>query len=86
VLTSVISTGSVGGFYAIGGTRIGLLDILIILAFLGGAGFAVAHGSMRWFFKRYLLAHPEFAASVQAGAQAGAQTRAHAPEGGDKTA
>jgi hypothetical protein len=82
VLTSVISTGSVGGFYAIGGTRIGLLDILIILAFLAGAGFAVAHGSMRWFFKRYLLAHPEFAASVQAGSHGGA----HAPEGGDKTA
>jgi hypothetical protein len=37
---------------------------------------------MRWFFKRYLLAHPEFAAS----AQAGARTGAHAPEGGDKTA
>jgi Cytochrome c554 and c-prime len=78
VLTSVISTGSVGGFYAIGGTRIGLLDILIILAFLGGAGFAVAHGSMRIFFRRYLLAHPELAAGIHAGA--------HTPESGDKTA
>jgi Cytochrome c554 and c-prime len=82
VLTSVISTGSVGGFYAIGGTRIQLLDILIVLAFLGGIGFAVAHGSMRLAFKRYLLAHPEFAA----GAHTGAQTGAHAPDGGDKPA
>jgi hypothetical protein len=76
VLTSVISTASVGGFYAIGGTRIGLLDSLIILAFLGGAGFAVAHGSMRLAFKRYLLAHPELAAGVHTGP--------HAPTG-DKT-
>ncbi len=58
VLTSVISTGSVGGFYAIGATRIKLLDILVILAFLGGVGFAVGHSTVRWFFKRYLLAHP----------------------------
>jgi Cytochrome c554 and c-prime len=74
VLTSVISTNSVGGFYAIGGTRIGLLDILIALAFLGGAGFAVAHGGMRLAFKRYLLAHPEFAAG------------AHGAKGGDTKA
>jgi len=72
VLTSVISTSSVGGFYAIGATRIGLLDILVALAFLAGIGFAVGHGSMRWFFKRYLMAHPELAGG------------AHPPEGGDK--
>lgn len=59
VLTSVISTSSVGGFYAIGGTRIQLLDILVILALLGGVGFAVAHSTMRWFFRRYLLANPQ---------------------------
>ncbi len=65
VLTSVVSTNSVGGFYAIGGTRIGLLDILIALAFLGGAGFAVGHGSMRWLARRYLLAHPELAGGAR---------------------
>ena len=64
VLTSVISTNSVGGFYAIGATRIGLLDILVALAFLGGVGFAVGHGSMRWLAKRYLLANPQFVAGV----------------------
>ena len=73
VLTSVISTNSVGGFYAIGGTRIRLLDILVALAFLGGVGFAVAHGSMRFFAKRYLLANPQLAAG------------AHAPEGDKKS-
>ncbi len=81
VLTSVISTASVGGFYAIGSTRIGLLDALILLAFLGGAGFAVAHGGTRIAFKRYLQAHPELAA----GGHAGAHTDANPPGGGDKT-
>jgi hypothetical protein len=66
VLTSVISTNSVGGFYAIGGTRIGLLDVLVVLAFLGGIGFAFAHATARWFFRRYLLAHPQAAAGDQA--------------------
>jgi hypothetical protein len=74
VLTSVISTNTVGGFYAIGATRIGLLDILIALAFLGGAGFAVGHASLRWFFKRYLLAHPELVGGT------------HPPADGDKKA
>jgi hypothetical protein len=62
VLTSVISTNSVGGFYAIGGTRIKLLDILLILAFVGAVAFAVGHATMRWFFKRYLLANPQLVA------------------------
>jgi hypothetical protein len=64
VLTSVISTNSVGGFYAIGATRIGLLDILVALAFLGGVGFAVGHASMRWLAKRYLRANPQLAAGA----------------------
>ena len=36
VLNSAFSVNSVSGFYAIGGTRIKLLDILLILAILGG--------------------------------------------------
>ena len=43
VLSSPISLESVGGFYAIGGTRIKLLDILVILAIVGGLGVAVGH-------------------------------------------
>jgi hypothetical protein len=55
VLTSAISTGSVGGFYAIGATRVGLLDLLLVLGFLGGFGFWVGHLTIRWLYKRYSL-------------------------------
>lgn len=58
VLTSVISVNSIGGFYAIGGTRIKLLDILLILAILGGVGFAVGHIMLGWIFKYLGLYHP----------------------------
>ena len=43
VLNSVISVDSVGGFYAIGGTRIKLLDILLALAVLGGISVPIGH-------------------------------------------
>lgn len=58
VLNSVISLDSVSGFYAIGGTRIKLLDILLILAILGGLGIAVGHVTLGWLFRRYGLAKP----------------------------
>ena len=58
VLNSVISLDSVSGFYAIGGTRIKLLDILLILAILGGGGIAVGHVVLGWIFKRYGFYHP----------------------------
>lgn len=58
VLNSVMSIDSVGGFYAIGATRIKLLDILLILAVLGGVGFAVGHAVLGWIFKRFGLYHP----------------------------
>jgi hypothetical protein len=48
----------VGGFYAIGGTRIKLLDILVILAIVGGLGVAVGHLTLGWIFKYYGLTHP----------------------------
>lgn len=53
VLHSMISVDSVGGFYAIGGTRIKLLDWLLALAVLGGIGAPVGHMTIRWLFKRY---------------------------------
>ena len=58
VLSSPISLESVGGFYAIGGTRIKLLDILVILAILGGVGFAVGHLTLGWVLKYYGLTRP----------------------------
>jgi len=58
VLSSPISLQSVGGFYAIGGTRIKFLDILLILAILGGVGFAVGHVILGWVFRYLGLYHP----------------------------
>jgi hypothetical protein len=58
VLNSAISLDSVSGFYAIGGTRIKILDILLILAILGGLGIAVGHVTLGWIFKRYGLYQP----------------------------
>lgn len=43
VLQSAISVDSVGGFYAPGGTRIKLLDVLLILALVGGLLVPVGH-------------------------------------------
>ena len=58
VLNSAFSVDSVSGFYAIGGTRIKLLDILLILAILGGGGIAVGHVTLGWLFKRFGFYHP----------------------------
>lgn len=53
VLNSMISVDSIGGFYAIGGTRIKLLDWLVVLALLGGIGVPVGHLTVNWLFRRY---------------------------------
>ncbi len=57
VLNSAFSVGSVSGFYAIGGTRIILLDILLALAIFGGISIAVGHVFLGWMFKRFGLYH-----------------------------
>jgi hypothetical protein len=43
VLTSIESLGALRGFYALGGTRIELLDWLLLLALAGGIGLAGLH-------------------------------------------
>jgi predicted CXXCH cytochrome family protein len=52
VLTSLTSIDSVRGFYAIGASRIQLLDVLLVLVVLGSIGVPVAHMSLKWFFRR----------------------------------
>lgn len=52
VLTSVESIGSVGGFYAIGGTRIKLLDALLLLVLAGGILVPAGHLTMKLLVKR----------------------------------
>lgn len=56
VLNSAISVDSVGGFYAIGGTRIKLLDVLLVLALLSGVGVPLGHMTLKWLFRRYRAA------------------------------
>ena len=58
VLNSALSIQSIGGFYAIGGTRITFLDVLFVLALLGGIGGPVVHLIARWVFRRYLMQTP----------------------------
>ncbi len=53
VLNSAISIDSVGGFYALGGTRIKLLDWLLALALLGGIAVPAGHQTLRWLLSRY---------------------------------
>ncbi len=47
VLSSPISVDSVRAFYAIGGTRIGLLDIMLALAVLAGVSAPLVHLALR---------------------------------------
>lgn len=51
LLNSVESIESVGGFYAIGSTRIKLLDILLLLTLAAGILIPIAHFTLKWLFK-----------------------------------
>lgn len=53
VLGSALAVASLPEFYAIGGTRSTLLDVLFVLALLGGAGFPLGHMAVRWMFRKY---------------------------------
>jgi len=52
VLNSPISVDSVGGFYAPGGTRIKILDALLVLALIGGLAVPVGHFALGKFLRR----------------------------------
>ena len=54
VLRSALTINSVGGFYAIGGTRVTILDVLLGLALVGGIGGPLTHMAWRWSFRRIL--------------------------------
>jgi hypothetical protein len=53
ILDSASAVASLPEFYAIGGTRSTLLDVLFVLALFGGAGFPLVHLSVRWLFRKY---------------------------------
>lgn len=52
VLTSLTATESVRGFYAIGGTRIKLLDYLLLLVVLGAIGVPLLHMTIKRMFRK----------------------------------
>lgn len=68
VLNSLLSIDSVRGFYAIGSTRIKLLDILLVLVFLGALSVPLVHMTIKRLFKsvREKLEAERLAASAQA--------------------
>ncbi|MGZ8265898.1 MAG: cytochrome c3 family protein [Burkholderiales bacterium] len=53
ILTSARSVDSIRGFYVIGGTRIKLLDVLVVLALLAGIGTPIVHLTLSWLFRKY---------------------------------
>lgn len=52
VLNSIESVGSIGGFYAIGSTRIKLLDVLLLMALSAGILLPLAHLSVKLMSER----------------------------------
>jgi len=52
VLNSLVAIESVRGFYAIGATRIKLLDVLLVLVVLGSVGGVLAHMTVKWATRR----------------------------------
>ncbi|HCE07895.1 MAG TPA: hypothetical protein DEQ40_04695 [Oxalobacteraceae bacterium] len=72
VLNSAESLGSVGGFYAIGSTRIKLLDTLLILTLIAGIGIPVAHLAVKWLSNRARAKRA--VAAARSAAQAKGQT------------
>jgi hypothetical protein len=51
ILTSVESIEAVGGFYALGSTRIKVLDILLVLTLAAGVLIPIAHFTLKWLFR-----------------------------------
>jgi len=52
VLNSLLATQSVRGFYAIGSTRIKLLDYALVLVLLGALSVPIGHMTVRWLFRK----------------------------------
>jgi len=52
VLDSPLAVASLPEFYAIGGTRSRLLDLLFLAALVAGVGFPIGHLTLRWIFRK----------------------------------
>jgi hypothetical protein len=80
ILTSAESIGAVGGFYAIGGTRIKLLDALLVLALAAGILLPAAHLAAKLFFKRRRARQAAAAAPVSREAGVGEREEIKGPD------
>lgn len=73
VLHSPVSIDAVRGFYAIGATRVEVLDVLLLMALGAGVAVPLGHLTMRWAFRRYLKrVEEDRAAALAAAGQAAA--------------
>lgn len=54
ILGSALAVASLPEFYAIGGTRSKVLDVLFLLALAGGAAFPLGHMAVRWLFRKFV--------------------------------
>ena len=79
VLSSLTSMGSVRGFYAIGATRIKLLDYLFVLVLVGSISVPLVHMTVKWMFRRVR-------AKVEAERRAAAPATAGPDSPGDRRA
>lgn len=52
ILSAVASVGSIGNFYALGGTRVKLLDVLLLLGLLIGFAIPIAHFALGRIIKK----------------------------------
>jgi hypothetical protein len=52
VLSSALSVESLREFYAVGGTRNRLLDVLLVLAVLGGLAVPIGHQTLKWIVRK----------------------------------
>jgi len=53
VLGSALAVESLPEFYAIGGTRSTFLDVLFLIALLGGIAFPAGHMTVRWLYRKF---------------------------------
>jgi predicted CXXCH cytochrome family protein len=66
VLNSLVSIESVGGFYAIGATRIKLLDTMLVLVLAAGVGVPLGHLSLKKLSARWRARQAAQAATARA--------------------
>jgi hypothetical protein len=84
VLSSVLSVDTLRLFYAIGGTRNKVLDILLVLAILGGLAVPIGHQTMKRLVARQTRKEEEAARAAEQSQTQSPSRPGDAPDGSDK--